>query len=284
LFSLNIVCFFSEETVIRNVRRLYNESERFPPLTIFVNGCTRRDKLEELEKVVPDCEILFSDRNLGPGGARDRLMREAGLEYCLMCDDDSYPVTSGWVDAICADIERFSYPDLIAYPVYEYGVRTQVGNDGADVSGFNCTCALIRRSAYAQVAGFSSLANAYGMEEEDLSLQFLEMSMKMIASDSVDFLHEADIGKHEDPARVMATVANQLILAFLRYPALVLPVGLYKALSKAAYNVSCGRTKGNAAGILEGFRWILVNRRRREPVSLATFWKKYGRRWRFDSI
>ena len=275
-FAIGIVSFKSEQRILANLRKIRRLSPlNFPKLYLFFNSVPGSKTVKELKNRFPNSMMTQSEKNIGPGGARDYLIRNAKEEFILLIDDDSYPISRDWTVALNEDVFRFRDASIITYPLYEYGRLQLQGKDGNSVVSFCAAASLVKKATYVQLKGFEELKNAYGMEEEDLSLQLLDKGFIIRSSEAVSFAHDAKVQKHADPERVASTVANQIILGVLRYPLLFMPLIIYKVCSRITYNLLQRRTSGNFTGLVLGLRWVLKNWHIRKPVKTITVLKKY---------
>lgn len=215
--------------------------------------------------------ILCAKSPMGPGGGRNRLIREASHEFIVSLDDDSYPLDPDFfgrtVDILTAN------PDLALLAVNCYR-RDQEPEPIRDLVTEGCAfegCgAIFRRSALLAVEGYRALRDAYGMEESDVVLQLLDAGFRIGRAHALRVRHEVDLIQHAKPRLNAAQISNTALLPFLRYPwpyVAGLPV---KVLRRVLFCVRAKRFAGVGAGLARIPGAIWRHRHSRRPVSRDT--------------
>ena len=125
------------------------------------------------------------------------------------------------------------------------------------------------RPAFDDQLRYVPLPVAYGMEEMDLGIRLCAGRQKIMHTPWLRVYHDNDSHFHEAPEITAASIANQALFAFLRYPLLVWPLGVVQVLSRVLWLVHHQRTKGIILGLgsIPGVLWR--HRGERAAVELA---------------
>jgi GT2 family glycosyltransferase len=215
---------------------------------------------------------LHSKIRQGPGGGRNRLIREAKFPIIASFDDDSWPLDQDYFQTAT---EIFAlYPQAAVINCQE--IRPDDlsppprNNQIKEVNCFqNCAC-LIRREAFLQTSGYLPLRYAYGMEEADVALQFLDHGWQILESSNLRVFHDTQLVHHNNPSINAAHIANTALLAYLRYPTIYFPLGILQVLNRIKYAASVGRWEGISKGFFSIPQLIWKYRYQRDPVKVNT--------------
>lgn len=243
-----------------------------------------------LEAEFPSVLVLKSNQRQGPGGGRNRLINHASNEVVVSLDDDSWPLDTSFfrtaadlmlqspnVAVIACKIVEADEQSSLQIPTPEHrGDLKPSTTDSASFVGCGC---IYRRSHFQQVDGYLRLAEAYGMEENDLALQLLDQGYDLQLCDDLVVFHNCDRQTHHAEPKINgAQIRNAALLAFLRYPVALWPFGLIQVLNRVRFSVKQRRF----AGILRGLATIPMacwsHRKKRASVQAATVYLVRGRR------
>jgi GT2 family glycosyltransferase len=222
----------------------------------------------------PHVRQFTSNVRLGPGGGRNRLMREVKNEIVVSLDDDSYPLDADFFPAAAAAIERHPEAGVIAMniihddePVIE---RKRAARPVADFVGCGC---IYRRSAFRDTSGYVPVQPAYGVEEADLALQLLDAGWTIVHDDDLRVRHATSRSHQASAAITAAHISNVALLAYLRYPLRYWPLGLAHVANRIFWSLRNHRHAGIGAGIaaIPGKIWRF--RALRRPVTPGTMRK-----------
>jgi GT2 family glycosyltransferase len=218
--------------------------------------------------------VIESHSNLGPGGSRNRLLREAKCDIVVSLDDDSFPIDSDFFPAVVSSVERHPTAGVIAMNIIHDGEPLIERSARAHpVSGFvGCGC-VYRKDAFLSTAGYVPIQPAYGVEETDLALQIIDIGWEIIHDHDLRVRH-ATTRSHQASASITAAhISNLALLAFLRYPISYLPLSLFQVMSRIVWSIRNGRMTGIMSGLaaIPGKIWQF--RSYRKPVSAATMLK-----------
>jgi glycosyltransferase involved in cell wall biosynthesis len=198
----------------------------------------------------PDIKILVSCESVGPGGARNKLIAGAKNEIVASFDDDSFPMDADYFGRVLALFEKFPGASILSATIYQPGEPIRPANATAHwVADFiGCGC-VYRRSAFLRTSGYVPLPVAYGMEEVDLALGLLANEQRILSTPWLRVFHDTRLQHHRDPEIVAASIANLALLAYLRYPKSLWPLGAAQCLNRVRWLVTHGRFKGILRGI-----------------------------------
>ena len=215
------------EQVLTTVRHLSDLPER-PPIILVDNGSTD-GTAEAVQQLFPTVTVLALDENLG-APARTVGVRAATTPYVAFSDDDSW-WAPGALGRAADNFDGFPRLGLLAAPIL---IGDQQRLDpicdvmahsplpvlpdlpGRSVLGFIACAAVVRRSAYLQVGGFSP--TLFFLGEESLLAQDL-------AAAGWGLAYVDDVVAHHDPhpgptrtGRARLHVRNHLLTTWLRRP------------------------------------------------------------------
>ena len=204
----------------------------------------------------PGVKVLTSDIPVGPGGGRTKLIKAATNELVASFDDDSFPDHLDFFAEVNQAAARHPNVAVFAATILE---NKQLAVDGrpAEEQTFDfvgCGC-VYRRSIFLKTSGYVPLPIAYGMEEVDLALRFHAEGVLLLWVPSLRVRHWVNLARYERPDVTAASIANIGLLAFLRYPWTLWPLGLFQCIRRAVWLSGQGRI----SGILQGFMSIPVH-------------------------
>lgn len=220
-------------------------------------------------EVPPDIKVLRSGGNIGPGGGRNRMIREASHEWVASFDDDSYPVSKGFFSEVGKIIRQHPEVGVIAAAIRHRNPLHDSPSPAADseVATFvGCGC-VYRKSAFLATTGYVPLPVAYGIEEVDLALQLRHLNIPIIHCPGLEVFHDTHLAHHESARITAGAIQNQALLAWLRYPAASFPYGVLQWLNKIRDSLQRGRVVGTLRGILCTPSHLWRFRALRKPVS-----------------
>jgi GT2 family glycosyltransferase len=227
----------------------------------------------------PAVRVLNADRTMGPGGSRNRLIREATFECVVSLDDDSWPERSDFFSCAVQALENHPNAAVLACAIRE---RDEVALSGdplsrqgrqstKSIASFVGCGAVIRRSAFLKTDGYLPLRYAYGMEELDVSLQLLDLAYEITYCEDLKVYHDCERSRHHADRRINAAqIRNTALLAFLRYPFGQLPLGILQTANRVAFSIRQRRWAGIIGGILSIPAMLWKYRNHRRPVTAQT--------------
>lgn len=195
----------------------------------------------------PQVKLLSSLTLLGPGGARDRLIRLARHEWVVTFDDDSFPEHPGFFARVMADVERFPEAAVLSWDTLSEA-RAQLGFH--HIAVFSGCGSVFNRAWYLRTKGFVPRVVAYGFEEVDVSLQLYCLGGRVIYDPSLRVIHDHPMPEVVAPEIVAGALLNAFWFPLVRYPLLLLPWAWLSALRYTLRTL----LNGGHAGVLEALR------------------------------
>lgn len=199
----------------------------------------------------PSIKVLKSKTQVGPGGGRNKIIKAAKNPIVASFDDDSYPLDPDYFTRLSQLFEQFPEAAVIAASIFHQGEMidpdTLTAFWTADFVG--CGCAY-QREVFLETSGYVCLPLAYGMEETDFSLRLHGMGWKILTSSWLRVFHDTQLKHHEDPRITAASIANQALLAYLRYPPSLWGLGIAQCISRIGWLIRHQRYRGILKGII----------------------------------
>jgi GT2 family glycosyltransferase len=223
------------------------------------------------EKFSGKVRWICASSNRGPGGGRNVLMEMANTPWVVSFDDDSWPESPDFFKLLEQVITANPETGVLAFPINVRGQKpTHWPAEIQQASCFeNCGCA-IRREAFLQTDGFLPLRHAYGMEEADVSLQLLDRGWEILNVPDLWVYHDTGMEHHASPQVNAAQITNTALLAFLRYPINLWPLGILQTINRVKYAISVRRFRGIAKGLIDIPFACWKYRATRKPVKAET--------------
>lgn len=213
----------------------------------------------------PQLKVIKSETQVGPGGGRNQIIKKARNSIIASFDDDSYPIDQDYFARLTHLFDQFPDTGIIAASIFHQGERvdpdTLTAFWTADFVG--CGCAYCR-DVFLQTNGYVSLPLAYGMEEADLSLRLHAMGWRILSSSWLRVFHNTQLKHHEDPHITAASIANQALLAYLRYPPILWGLGLIQCITRIGWLIQHQRYGGILKGITSIPTLLWQNKQQRQ--------------------
>jgi GT2 family glycosyltransferase len=213
------------EQTLETLRRL--KACQPPPDEILVHvASSQTEMVTALAAAHADVQVLLSEVNGGPGGARNRMLEAARNEFVASFDDDSYPDRATFFKDLALCFEQLEGASILALNIYE-GAEEPPSMEGSphETAHFvGCGCAY-RRSHFLQSAGYVPIPIAYSMEEADLALRYREAGRSIWYIPALRVYHDTQLSHHASPKVAAMQVANTALFAYLRYPLRRWPLG-----------------------------------------------------------
>jgi GT2 family glycosyltransferase len=239
------------------------------PAEILVHVDGRNSALiEAIENRFPKVRLLVSERLIGPGGGRNKLVEAATNEFVASFDDDSYPVDSDYFAKALQLFEQFPKAAIICAALFHKGETiTPPEQTGAWNADFCGGASVYRRSAFLKTGGYVPLPIAYGMEEADLALRLHSSGGKILRTKWLRVFHDTDLKRHDDPEITAGSIANVALLTYLRYPPSLWIIGGLQCVRRIMWLIRNGRWQGIGSGLLMIPRHLKAHRKYRQILS-----------------
>ncbi|HWI19735.1 MAG TPA: glycosyltransferase [Vicinamibacterales bacterium] len=242
-----------------------------PPAELIVHVDGGGDELAALVHAhVPSAKVIVSAGHVGPGGARNLMVKAATQPLIASFDDDSYPMDPDFFQRVTALFEKFPDAWVLAGRVFHVhqaiAPALAEGEWAADFSGGGCA---YRRERYLEVGGYVPLPDAYNMEEVDFAIRLHARGGKILGTPWLRVFHDTDLARHSDPEVTSASIANLALLAFLRYPVHLWSIGAGQCANRIQWLLRHGRRRGILAGLAAIPSRLWRHRHERQPVPSA---------------
>ena len=224
-----------------------------------------------LERDFPHVRPLGSSERVGPGGGRNRIVAAASHSLVASFDDDSYPCERDYFARLEALFAQYPQAAVLAALIVHRGEREDAATEAWTADFVGCGCAY-RREAFLQTSGYLCLPLAYGMEEADLALRLNALGWQILKTPQLRVFHNTQLEHHNQPAVTAASIANQALLAYLRYPALLWGLGLLQCLNRIRWLLRHGRRRGVLQGIRQIPGLLYRHRQQRQALTARSIW------------
>lgn len=235
-------------------------------ILVYVDGGSQV-VIDAVAAAFPDVQLSWGSDFVGPGGARNQMVKAAKHELVANFDDDSSPATRDYFARVMQGFALF--PEMAVLSAASQACeREMAGYTWVGIfSGCGCVFA---RSWFLRTSGHVPLRVAYCMEEVDLSLRLYELGGRVIHDPRL-LVEHLKTGKpsFSTAAADASVLANVALFACLRYPLVLAPLGLWNVVRQMLFMVRRGLVAGAWAGLgaIPGHLWCY--RSYREPVSIG---------------
>ena len=257
------------EQTLETIRRLQTCDPA--PAEILVHIDQRQTPMiEAMRREFPEIPLLLSTENLGPGGARNRMLEAASHEIVASFDDDSFPQDTDFFARLVAWMERAPDAAIIATNIFEpHQTVPSPEGDALWTSDFvGCGCAY-RRSVFLEAPGYVPIPIAYSMEEADLGLRYIARGKRILYVPALRVFHDTHLSHHSSPSVAAMQVANLGLYVILRYPVTRWPMGAVQFFHKWWDTLARGRVRGALLAMPALVRQWLTFRAYRATVSAS---------------
>ncbi|AFY37237.1 glycosyl transferase family 2 [[Leptolyngbya] sp. PCC 7376] len=226
-----------------------------------------KPQLESLSIGKIDIVIIQGDRRVGPGGGRNKAIKQAKYDIVASFDDDSYPLDSDYFARLLALFQKYPKAAVIGAAIYHRNETILPEKDEVNWahSFVGCGCAY-RRNLFLNTGGYVELPIAYGMEEVDLSLRLFDQDWRVLVSSWLRVFHDTDLTRHGSPKITAASISNQILLTYLRYPVLLWWIGLGQTANRILWLIRNQRLAGIGKGLINIPRLLVENHQHRSVV------------------
>jgi GT2 family glycosyltransferase len=272
--TVGIPTFQRPEKLINTLNKILNCDPQPNEIIIHIDG---QDLLteEHIKELFQDIKIIRSNSRVGPGGGRNKIITEASNSIIASFDDDSYPLDRDYFQRIKTLFEHFPKMSVVGATIYEGKQPVHEINQLVDseqlatmwTSSFiGCGCAY-RKEAVIYTQGYVPLPIAYGMEEVDLSLQLHHHGWGILKTSWLRVFHDTGLEHRNKPQVTAASISNQALLTYLRYPWLFWWIGFGQSINRIIWLILNKKWAGIIAGVIQIPQLIWENRSYRYVVS-----------------
>ncbi len=224
----------------------------------------------------PDVRVHAGAGCLGPGGARNRLIEAARNDLAANFDDDSFPDQPDYFARVLAGFRFFPEMAVLSAASQDWEKKLP-GYTRIDIFS-GCGCVFSKRW-FQKTTGHVPLRVAYCMEEVDLSLRLHALGGMIIHDPGLHVRHLKSSEPVFSPDNNACVLANVALMAFLRYPLILAPLGVWNVFRRIVFLIQKGWTKGLGRGLWLIPNYFVTYRAYREPVPLRAIltWFKLRR-------
>jgi GT2 family glycosyltransferase len=210
-----------------------------------------------IKETYPKIKIIKSQTRVGPGGGRNKIIHEAKNQIVASFDDDSYPIDTDYFSRLITLFEKLPNAAVIGASIYHIGEIIKPDRYTAEKTNnfIGCGCAYV------------SLPLTYGMEEVDLALRLIDIKWEVVNSPWLRVFHNTQLKHHNNSEITAASIANQMLLTYLRYPVTFWSLGLLQCLNRILWLIKHGRLAGIIKGIFLIPILLIQHSRSRKPVA-----------------
>ncbi|MEM9902027.1 MAG: glycosyltransferase family 2 protein [Pseudomonadota bacterium] len=268
--SVVIPTFRRVDALQRTLQRLFEGGTEGLEVLVHVDAGDA-DTAPMLATEFPQVRCLQAEVSQGPGGARNRLLREARHEIVVSLDDDSYPMDPDFFARVLVGFAAHPEAGVLAMTIVHDGeAAPKIHARAEEVADFvGCGCAY-RQAAFLDTQGYVPLHPAYGMEEADLALQLIDRGWKIVHRHDLRIRHATDRSHQTATPVVAAHIRNTALLAFLRYPPRYTGFAIMQYLNRIVYSLRRGHLRGAVVGVIGTPVHLGRHRKLRAPLRAAT--------------
>jgi GT2 family glycosyltransferase len=254
------------EELLRTLGRMIDRA----PMIVVDNG-SRDDTVSAVRREYPSVRIVALPANRG-AAARNVGVRLAKTPFVAFCDDDSW-----WAPGALAHaaevLDRHAGLGLVAArtlvgphetldPVSAAMAASPLRRDtdfpGVPVLGFLACAAVVRRSAFLRVGGFSPLL-FFTAEEMLLAYDLASAGFALAYLDDLVAHHHPSARRGSPAVRHRLEMRNRLLISWMRRPPVRASVDTVRLARLAAVSADAAASFGSA---LLRLPWALLARRR----------------------
>lgn len=228
--------------------------------------------------------LLSSPQLIGPGGGRDRMIRESCTEIVASFDDDSWPLDVDYFAKALAVAEAFPQAVVIGAEVFltEKPLKSPqaIVQEATDFDGSG---SIHRRSLYLKLPGYVPLAEAYAMEEVDVSLQAHAEGLQILNCPWLRAWHDRPMGDFRHST--LPWIRNEALFVHLRYPWFLWPLGWVRVVRRAWHHWGYEHLRNLLHAALSSFelaRKLASHRRRYSVKEVYRHHRGPRRRWAIE--
>ncbi len=263
-------------STLKTLRVLHECEPRPAEVIVHVDGGAP-GLVQAIKDAFPNVRLLTSDRILGPGGGRNRLIASASHELVANFDDDSFPEFPDYFARVMVLAGRF--PEVAIFSAASMASERVIEGCHLLAVASGCGC-VFRKSWFERTLGFVPLKVGYGMEEVDVSLQLYALGGLVVHDPMLRVLHEHEFTESVSPDEDAAVTMNTALLPFLRYPVWLWPLGVMHVLKRLVLMLGLGKLRG---GVLRGlwkmpsYLWTYGKYRKAVPGLVVLRWLRLKR-------
>lgn len=259
------------EQLLETLEKILECNPRPDEIIIHIDGNDTTTEPALRSSKFQNIKIITNTTQVGPGGGRNLAIAQATNSIIASFDDDSYPIDTDYFYRLQLLFDYFPKAAVIGAKIYHINETIAADKLTAKwVSDFiGCGCAY-RKEVFQQTSGYVQLPLAYGMEEVDLSLRLHHLGWGVLESSWLRVFHNTELKHHSHPHITAASVANQILLAYLRYPLLFWWLGIGQCMSRIFWLIRHGRASGIIQGLFVIPELIRKHHQQRQVIAVQS--------------
>jgi GT2 family glycosyltransferase len=241
------------------------------PIYVFDDASEDAEAIQRAVAHVPGTTLLRSDVNVGPAGARCRLIEAAQARWLLAIDDDCYPREDldlgRWIGmepglndpiAIC----------LRCYRSYDGDISPAGDIKIGPARGLHGGASLLHRRSILDIGNYNPIY-VFGAEDTDLSRRIWASGRQVWVDPTQVIIHDHVPAGRNPPRESYFYVRNRILIGTLTLPIWYgLPFGLAQAARRM---VMQPHKLSGFAGLFGGLAASVRHFGKRKPLSLKQF-------------
>jgi GT2 family glycosyltransferase len=256
------------DALLKALAQIHQCNPRPDEIIVHIDGGDTVTESALRQSEFSDIVVIKNTVKVGPGGGRNFAIAQAKNAIVASFDDDSYPIDPDYFDRLLKLFEIFPKAAVIGSAIFHQNEAIVPDEYAATwVADFvGCGCAY-RKEVFLQTKGYVQLPVAYGMEETDLSLRLHHLGWGVLQTSWLRVFHDTKLEHHSNPKITAASIANQALLAYLRYPMSLWWLGGVQCISRVSWLMRHQRWNGILTGLVSIPKLIQQQRHHRQIVS-----------------
>jgi GT2 family glycosyltransferase len=247
-------------------------AQSYRPLRVAVVDDASSDTTPQLRQAYPNVSWQRCDTRRGYVAARNAMMLNAGEDYYVSLDDDSWFLAG---DEIAVAVDLFERNAKVAAVAFDIASPDQPAlrkrGQKASVSLFIGCGHVLRLSAVKALGGYGQYPGGYGGEERDFCLRLIDAGYAIVKLDGVHVWHNKTTTARDMAAQRRSAVCNDLAFTMRRSPlVLMLPALGYKIAAHILFALRSGLVGSSLQGIGDFFASAGKTWQMRKAVRVAS--------------
>lgn len=246
---------------------------------VVIDDCSPEDDVEQLCKRLGFPRYHKLPRNLGTTGARSAGYGLLKGRYLISLDDDSYPVSPDFLNAVKAAFATHPTAGALALNILTGdGSHSILPGSGAVPSACYIACGAVwTRELYERVGAYTPLILWQG-EEMEHGMRIMDAGFKVINCPDIVIKHDENVLNRNVSTRVSHDVANSFKRGILRAPWPMIPREIIRFLAVLALRFPGLDPRTLWRELVHPERGLHQAVKARQPVSLPSYMRFYALR------
>lgn len=238
------------------------------PIYVFDDASDNAEAVRLAVNSIDRITLIRSDRNVGPAGARRRLIEEADARWVLAIDDDCYPrddfEPSRWIKSEPKKGEPIVI-GLRCYRSYDGDVSPLGRETPGPFPAFHGGASLLHRQRVLEIGNYDA-SYFFAAEDTDVARRVWANGYEVWLDTESFIVHDHVAAGRNLKREAFYYVRNRIVLSAMTLPLWYgLPLGLGQAVKRW---LSQPHKAAGFAGLINGLGAVMVSLPRRKPLSL----------------